>query len=436
LAPPAQPGLRVGTFVLAAALPALLDHVMHRPSVSVGTASVDLADVLVVATGAAAAAAGLRTGFRPLWAASGLWLGAGFFLAWIFVATLIPALGDRPYAWHDHVITAGKFAEYALLAPAVPLLVRRVADLRVPAAVFLAWSAAASAYGVVEILTGIGLGPAGRRKPSFIGFHDFGSLSGAVLAVGFVALALGHRRRLLTVGATAVGAVGMIVSGTISAVLGLLAAAGGILLVARRRGMLERRDAVAIVVVSVVVAAGTASLRGPQVGAVLRFLGLEKKEQTSGIESYAHRGVLAYIGVRIFLDHPVLGAGWQASTSERSTYGPYVPDARRRYPAQPAEAFPSPEHPWGVQNTYLQALADLGLVGFAGLAATLGGALWLGIRAALRGPPDWAAVALTGLSWTLVSMGVLIGVGLVAGTALFGVLWLGLGLVAVARAHG
>lgn len=436
MAAPPQPARRLGTLLLAAALPPLFLHVSHRPHASVGSAEVDVADLLVLAAAAAAALTAARGGVRPLRAAAVVYLASGAFLAWIVVDTVLPHLRDDPYATREHFITAGKFAEYALLAVAVPLLVARVTDLRAPLAVLLAWGAAASAYGLVEIVTGIGIGPAGRRKPSFIGFHDFGAVSGAVLGIGLVALGLRLRHRLLTVGASAVGAVGVIVSGAISAVLGVLAAAGAVLLVGRLRRTLDRRRALAIVGLAAVVALGTAALRGPQVEAVLRFVGLAEKEPPSGgIESYAHRGVLAYIGFRVFLDHPVVGAGWQATTAEQATYGPYLADARRRFPNEPAEAFPSPEHPWGVQNAYIQALADLGLIGFAALGATLAAGLVVGLRAALRGPPAWAAVALTGVCWTLVAMGVLVGIGLVAGIALDAVLWLGLGLVAAGSTH-
>ena len=229
---------------------------------------------------------------------------------------------------------------------------------------------------------------------------------------------------------------GVVVSGAVSALVGVLAATAAVLAVAGRRQVLERRQAVTVVAVAAAVAVGTAALRGPQVEAVLRFVGIAKKEQQSGsVESYAHRGVLAYIGLRIFRDHPVLGAGWQASTAEEATYGPYLADARRRYPDQPAEAFPSPAHPWGVQNAYIQSLADLGLVGFAAFGATLGAGLVVGVKTALRASPDPALVGLAGACWILIAGGVLLGIGLVGGIALDAVLWLGIGLVAAGRAY-
>ncbi len=436
MAAPSQTVRRLGVVALAAALPLLFLHVSHRPGVTVGSVSFDLADLLVLVTFAAAAVSARQEGIEPLRRSAVLYACAAALLAWILVDTFIPALGDADYAWRTHLVTAGKFGEYALLAVSVPLLVRRPAELRLPLLVLLVWGAAASAYGLLELLTGIGIGPAGRRKPSFIGFHDFAAVSGAILAVGLAGIAFGWRRRDAAAAATAVGAVGVVVSGAVSALVGVLAATAAVLAVAGRRQVLERRQAVTVVAVAAAVAVGTAALRGPQVEAVLRFVGIAKKEQQSGsVESYAHRGVLAYIGLRIFRDHPVLGAGWQASTAEEATYGPYLADARRRYPDQPAEAFPSPAHPWGVQNAYIQSLADLGLVGFAAFGATLGAGLVVGVKTALRASPDPALVGLAGACWILVAGGVLLGIGLVGGIALDAVLWLGIGLVAAGRAY-
>ncbi len=48
----------------------------------------------------------------------------------------------------------------------------------------------------------------------------------------------------------------------------------------------------------------------------------------------------------------------------------YLAAARRRF-NQPAEAFPSPAHRWGVQNAYVQSLADLGILGLVAFLAAL-----------------------------------------------------------------
>ena len=93
------------------------------------------------------------------------------------------------------------------------------------------------------------------------------------------------------------------------------------------------------------------------------------------MQTYIQHTLLVYIGWRIFLDHPVDGAGWQASSAEQPAYGAYLADAKRKYPDAPALAFPSPAHPWGVQNAYVQALADLGAIGFVLLLASFASGL-------------------------------------------------------------
>src|SRR5207237_1890316 len=132
---------------------------------------------------------------------------------------------------------------------------------------------------------------------------------------------------------------------------------------------------------------------------------------TADLERSVHRSLLAYIGVRIFADHPILGVGWQGS-EEEGNYGPYLAAAHRRFPGEPAVAFPSPQHAWGVQNAYLQTLTDMGLVGFALIVALFVCGLVTGVRAALRGPPELALLALVGLLWLLVAAGVWKGLGL------------------------
>jgi O-antigen ligase len=189
--------------------------------------------------------------------------------------------------------------------------------------------------------------------------------------------------------------------------------------------------AASLVAVVAVVGGGIFALREADMRAFLRFLGVEPARDTDTFagESYVQRYLLAYIGGRIFLDHPVLGAGWQA-TSEEETYGPYVPDARRRFPEADPLAFPSPEHPWGVQNAYIQAAAELGIVGFAVFLGLLVAGLAVAWRAAARAPPDAALPTAVPILWLLVAMGVWLGLGLVAGIPLVGLTWLALGLAA------
>ena len=137
--------------------------------------------------------------------------------------------------------------------------------------------------------------------------------------------------------------------------------------------------------------------------------------------------MLVYYGLRVFKDHPLAGAGWQASNDEY-VYGPLLPLLHRKFPNTPDVGFPAPSHPYGVQNAYVQALADLGLVGTVLFLAALLTPLWLAVRRLVRGPPPESL--LLPPMWLLVAMGVLTAIGLVAGIPLDALLWIAAGLCA------
>ena len=202
-------------------------------------------------------------------------------------------------------------------------------------------------------------------------------------------------------------------------------AVAAVLLGARVLRALNGRRALALLAVALVVTVGTATMRASTIERFAEFIGLREKVADSGVESYAHRTLLAYIGGRIWLDRPVTGVGWQAS-SEEWAYGPVLADARSRFPDEPAQAFPSPEHPGGIQMLYLQVAADLGVAGLVVLLALAATGIATGIRG-IRSSP----VALCGLGWLLVATGVWSGIGLVSGLPLGALTWLSFGLVTV-----
>jgi O-antigen ligase len=175
--------------------------------------------------------------------------------------------------------------------------------------------------------------------------------------------------------------------------------------------------------VTLLVTAGTAAMRAETIERFAEFLGIRDRVEDTGVESYAHRTLLAYIGGRIWLANPVTGVGWQAS-SEEWAYGPFLDDARRRFPDEPDQAFPSPDHPWGIQTLYLQVAADLGIAGIVALAGLAAAAIAAGARG-LRSSP----VPLLGLGWVAIVLGVWAGIGLVPGLPLDALTWIAAGLV-------
>jgi hypothetical protein len=137
--------------------------------------------------------------------------------------------------------------------------------------------------------------------------------------------------------------------------------------------------------------------------------------------------MLAYIGLRIWEEHPLGGVGFERSDNR---YQPYLADAKRKFPDQPPQAYPTQAHPWGVQNFWVQLLADTGIAGLAlGVAAFV-----VGVVTALRAQPRYVLFGLVAAGWILVAAGTWNAVGIVAGVPLQAVTWLGFGLAAVAGA--
>jgi hypothetical protein len=414
---------------LAVAIPFLFLHATYQPTLSlgVGSTSIDatLADAAIALVVVAAVIRGRREGWAPLRSARVLLALAAAFVLVGALSLATPSLLGEDYALGVHAISLAKFAWYACLLPATLLLVRATRDAVPLLRAVVAWSVVATSWGLLQFLGIVsefeGKRP-GQREPSFVGIHDLAALSGAALVVGALGIALRDGRpagRSWAFAGLAAGALGVILSGAMTAVLGLWLAVAAVLLGA---GVLR---AVALLGVALVVTAGTATMRADTIERFAEFIGLREKTADTGVESYAHRTLLAYIGGRIWLDRPITGVGWQAS-SEEWAYGPFLDAARARFPDEPDQAFPSPEHPWGVQLLYLQVAADLGIAGIVVLLGLAAAGIATGIRG-IRSSP----VALCGLGWLLVVAGVWTGIGLVSGLPLGALTWLSFGLVAV-----
>ena len=425
-----------GAVVLAAAIPILFLHVAYQPGFGVGVGSTTvnayLSDFAVLAVALAAVVRGSREGFAPLARGRWLWFAAASFFVWMVVEVAYGRAHDGAYAWHTHGVTAAKFAEYALLAPAVPLLVRTTADLLASLWSLVLWNAFATAVGIAQFF-GVGIffrGAVGHRQASFLGFADFAALSGAVLLVGIAAVAVPRLRlgRPLGYVAVASGVLGTIVAGALAAVLGVATAVVALGVVLLVRHELAPRRVTAVAAIGAVVLAGAVAIRGSDLGAFARFLGASPTKQaaSSKVQTYAHRTLLAWIGLEIWKDHPLLGVGWEGSL-EPSNFEPYLPAAHRRFPDEAPLAFPSaaPDRRYGVQDVWIQALADLGAVGLVLWASVFAAAAWLAARAAIR---FGSAPALLGLLWTAVLVWLWTAQGYYAGIPLDALTWLAFGL--------
>lgn len=427
--------------MLALSVPMLFLHVRYQPSVSLPLgATLKLQDGALLAVAVFAASSAVRGGLGPLRAARPVWIAAVLLLAWIVAATFYPLLSARAYAWRTHVVTAAEFGLYGILAPAVPLLVRRRADALLVLGTLVAWTSVAAAIGVLQWLGWniAGAWTQGRRQPSLLGPHDLAALGGMALIAGVVGLLWQNSAPAIRRGswlAVVAGTVGFVLGGATAGIVGLvpalLVAAGA----AARHRVLHRRTLALALTTAVVASVGVLALRAGDFGQFLRFVGIRQaatRTQTD-IQTYSQRTLLAYIGGRIWLHHPVVGVGWQGST-EDAAVKPELPAAHRRFPSLAPLAFPGPGHEYGVQVLYLQALADLGAIGFVLTLAWLGVPAVTGARAALRAPPASAWIATLGVCWLVLAMGLWTALGFVAGVPLDALTWLALGAVAAGSA--
>jgi O-antigen ligase len=409
--------------VPAAAVPLIFLHRRYQVHVSIGPADVYGSDVAVIAMIVAAIVAAVLLGPAPLARAKTLWLTGGAFLGLLVVSCFWTPLERST----THLTSAAKIVEYALMAPALVLVLRAPAHVDRFLAAIVAWSVAASGWGLLQFLGIVnefeGKRP-GQREVSFLGNHDFGAFSAAALAIGLTGLALGERRRLALVALVA-GSLGVILSASLFVYVGVLLAAVGIGLLALRARKVDIGRALVLAGVVLVIGAGVFGLRVGDVSSFFSFLGSSTTSATQdeGVQTGSQRTLLAYIGLRVWLDHPILGVGFDRSANR---YQPYLADARRRFPDQPALAYPSPDHPWGVQNFWVQLLADLGIVGLLLAVGTFVVALGLAVRA----PPEVGFVAVVAAGWILVAAGSWNDLGIVAGIPLQAVMWLGFGLAA------
>jgi O-antigen ligase len=239
--------------------------------------------------------------------------------------------------------------------------------------------------------------------------------------------------RAVWIGGLVGGAIDVMISSGVAAQIGVVAAAVAAVAITTVRLGLSVRRIGAVAAVTIVCGLGVLALRGSDFAQYVRFLGLATadRQTTQDVQTYAHRQLIYYIGLKVWLAHPVLGAGWQ-SFREAQVYTPVLDDAHRRFPDEPEQAFPAPDRQYGIDNAYIQVAAELGLVGLMLFLGLLGTGLVMGASRALRAPPFRAQQALVGLLWLLVVMGTWAGQGLGAGSAFAALSWFALGLVAAA----
>jgi hypothetical protein len=422
-----------GALVLSAAIPFVFLHPDYQPSLSRGSVGIDLSDLAIAAAFVAALWTIRRHGVGVLTSRLPLWLAFVVFLAWLVASIAWAVHHDADYPLHSRIVSAFKYVEFAMLAPVAAIVLRDAADRIALLFAVAAWSAFLTLIAVLQFLGVVdefdGRRPI-QREPSYIGIHELGVFSGVALTIAFATIVTLRRPLLGWLGGIA-GGLGVALAAALDAVGGIVVAAAAAAAVAARLGLLTARRALLLATIVVAVAVASVTLRASTVSAFLEFLGVTpaSTQTNQSVQSYSHRTLLGYIGLRIWLDHPVAGAGWQES-HEPAAFEKHLAAAHRRFPDEPAAAFPSPAHRWGVQNGVIQTLADLGAVGLLLLSLVVALALRIAVRVARSADVERRHSGSVALGALIVAVAVFAGTGLLPGTSVEAMLWLTVGLCA------
>jgi hypothetical protein len=345
--------------------------------------------------------------------------GAAFGL-WLLISSAIS--GGAAF------IGAAKLLEYGLLPLGVILFVNRRAQVWLLFAVLVIVNTA----GVARALYDFAHHP-GSRQGAFLGEHDLAALSTMTLAVALIALyaRAPAARWLVFVGA--VGMIGIVLGAALAQLVGLYLAVAGTVALAIRRHSVTVRAVVVTLIVTGVVTAGSLSLRSGDLGFLQQWFGSKKPETPAQYAGgWSQRLIFAYIGGRVFLDHPVVGSGWYGLLPPK-VFARYLPDAHRRFSDQPRAYFPRPDQQFIPQQTYDQVLYELGCIG-ALLFLTLGFVtVQTAIRIGRRWPKDGfdEALAYVPTAWVASLAGALAGAALFGGIPISAIFWFTLGIGAV-----
>lgn len=384
-----------------------------QPSLDVGLGGTDVAIVpadlalagLALVALVAIAQRGVERIARPSLVAAAL------FCLWL----LVTAAPNGATAF----VSGAKVVELAALSLGAVALIRNRSHLDALADLLIVFTLVADVVGLAKFVSA-----GGGRQPSFLGEHDFAALATLPLLYGLALLyERGRDRRAwLAVG---VGGLGCILGAALASLLGLYIGAAVMLALHALSRRLTMRDLAVTVAVVGLVTGGTLVLRSGDLGFLQAWFGKPASRPGQYASSWSQRLIFSYVGGRIFLDRPIAGTGWWGNLPP-AEFDRYLPDARKRFPDQPAHYFPQADKPFIPQQTYDEVLYELGSVGgllFLALLVSLG-------RASLRAGRKALGFATTiPAAWLGASLGALAGEGFFGGTPLAATFWLVAGVV-------
>lgn len=380
----------------------------NQPGLDVGiggtTATIVPSDVALAALGVVSLVAVIR-GHAP----KAAWPTLVFAAAFCALILITGAANGAPA-----LVSGVKVVELAALGLGALMLLRQEDQIEALIDVLLLFTIAADLIGLVRFVTG-----GGGRQASFLGEHDFAALATLPLLYGLVLVAQRRRGRRAAV-AIAAGSIGCILGAALASLLGLYLGAAALLAIALLRRDVHRRGVVVTILTLLVVTAGTLEIRSGDLGFLQSWFGKPASRPGQYASSWSQRLIFAYVGGRIFLDHPGFGTGWYGDLPPK-TFAHYLPDARRRFGDQPVRYFPPSDGDFIPQQTFDEVLYELGVVGGLAFLGTLIGVGHACARAAAR-----RARALGPLAgaWLAAALGALAGEGLFGGTPLAATFWL------------
>jgi O-antigen ligase/polysaccharide polymerase Wzy-like membrane protein len=419
-----RPTRELPFYVLCAAVAGSMFRSVDEPSVGIHVGGTNVAVVptdlaiAVLAVFCIGALLGRRSLPQP---ARSITAAAVAFGAWLLVSSALNGFTT--------LVGGVKVLEYGVLALGAILFVRRRAQLWQFVWLIVLLAAVADLWAIRGFFE-----HPGARQSSFTGAHDLAALCSMALIVTFAALfSRRHRLGRLPLAAGIVGVVGVVLGAALASLLGLYLGALAVVLLAAFRRALTPRPVVVTAVLLAVCTAGSLSLRQGELGFLNEWFGSTQNAAPGQYAaSWSQRLVFTYIDGRVFEANPVVGTGWYGELPPKE-WARFLPDAKRKFPDQPANYFPKPTADLIPQQTYDQVLAELGLVGgilFLALAV-------LTVRTAVRvgrvwppGTPDEPAAYLP-IGWTASLAGAIAGAALFGGIPITAIFWLTIGLVAL-----
>jgi hypothetical protein len=336
----------------------------------------------------------------------------------IFCALLVVAALRSPVG-HAAVVAVGKYLEFVLAGAAIALNVRRLQDPRAFTWALVGATVANLVVAVGQSLSDAGLsGPLTVRTGGLLALESAAALAIVTMAWCLVRLSRADRReRAGAAGGILAALALLLLAKSVLAAAALLALA----IVARgvqSRTALRAATAGSVVVLALIVTVGrNADLHSAIAGSAVPTVALptigpgapggvppryalrQPARVTGG--SFVHRVALGYVGARIALDAPLLGRGWQSTSSpdflQQGPYDRYMVD---RFPDLDPQLFVS-SLPNGPHNAYIQLIAEAGWPAALALVVALMVTLVGGFAASRHAKTeDWTIAV--GAAWVAV----------------------------------